>query len=93
MKRERKRISFKIDVDIDFQFWHLVPSININFHSHELEFEWLCLGIYVGKARDYLRPGVWGRLPPGKSLFNKPEVIEKILRDVDYFQKHILDKE
>ena len=68
-----KRFSFKIDVDIDFKFWHLVPSININLHSHELELEWLCLGIYAGRDRDYKEPGPWEPLPTYKSLFHKPE--------------------
>ena len=45
-----KRITFKIDCDIDLLFWHLVPSVNINLHSHEIEFEWLCIGLYISKA-------------------------------------------
>ena len=47
-----KRISFKINIDLDFKFWHLVPSININLHSHEIEFEWLCIGIYISKLKE-----------------------------------------
>ena len=50
-----KRVTFKIDCDLDFYFWHLMPSVNINLHSHEIEFEWLCIGIYIGKAKDYGR--------------------------------------
>ena len=46
-----KRITFKIDCDIDFLFWHLMPSININLHSHEIEFEWLCIGVYIHKEK------------------------------------------
>ena len=46
-----KRVTFKIDCDIDLLFWHLIPSININLHSHEIEFEWLCIGIYISKAK------------------------------------------
>ncbi len=46
-----KRISFKIDCDFDVYFWHLIPSINLNFHSQEIEFEWLCLGVYISKIK------------------------------------------
>jgi len=48
---ETKRFSFKIDCDLDVGFWHLVPSININLHSREIEFEWLCIGIYIHKEK------------------------------------------
>lgn len=44
-----KRVSFKADVDLDFGFWAILPAININRHSKSLEFEWLCLGIYIFK--------------------------------------------
>lgn len=47
-----KRFTSKIDFDLDVGFWHLVPSININLHSHELEFEWLCIGIYISKVNN-----------------------------------------
>ena len=46
---ENKRISFKVDIDLDFQFWAILPAININLHSKSLEFEWLCLGVYISK--------------------------------------------
>ena len=45
-----KRVTFKIDCDLDTYFWHLGPSVNINLHTHEIEFEWLCIGIYISKA-------------------------------------------
>lgn len=44
-----KRISFKTDIDLDFGLWAILPSININRHIKSLEFEWLCLGIYVSR--------------------------------------------
>ena len=45
-----KRISFKVDVDITpNSFWAIIPAININISSKSLEFEWLCIGIYVSK--------------------------------------------
>lgn len=46
---ENKRISFKIDVDLDLSFLAFLPAININRHSKSLEFEWLCLGIYISR--------------------------------------------
>lgn len=49
---EVKSISFKIYCELDFGFWNLFPSININLHSHELEFEWLCIGVYISKIKD-----------------------------------------
>ena len=49
---DNKYITFKAECCLDFKFWHLVPSININLHSHELEFEWLCIGIYISKIKD-----------------------------------------
>nr|DAY93925.1 MAG TPA: hypothetical protein [Caudoviricetes sp.] len=51
----RKRSTYKIDVDFDTKFWALLPALNINFHSWEFEFEWLCLGIYIGKLKYDIR--------------------------------------
>ena len=51
----RKRSTYKIDVDFDTKFWALLPAININFHSWEFEFEWLCLGIYIGRLKYDIR--------------------------------------
>lgn len=42
-----------LNIELEFTpkvFWSLIPSININISSRELEFEWLCVGIYVGKG-------------------------------------------
>lgn len=47
-----KRISFKVDVDLDFGFWAILPAININRQSNSLEFEWLCLGVYISKIHE-----------------------------------------
>lgn len=45
-----KRRSIKIDIDwTPKTFWSIIPSINLNIGTGELEFEWLCLGIYVGR--------------------------------------------
>ena len=46
-----KRFSFNIDVYFTPKtFWSLIPSVNINIHSHQLEFEFLCIGIYINKV-------------------------------------------
>lgn len=37
----------KVDIELDLRFWALLPAININAHCREIEFEWLCLGIYI----------------------------------------------
>lgn len=42
-----------LNIELEFtpkDFWSLIPSININISSRELEFEWLCVGIYVSKG-------------------------------------------
>lgn len=45
---ERRRgISIKADFDFDLHFWAILPALNINLHSNSLEFEWLCIGIYI----------------------------------------------
>lgn len=49
------RRTYKVDIDFDIRFWALFPAININLHSREFEFEWLCLGIYIGKQRYDIR--------------------------------------
>jgi hypothetical protein len=41
-------INFYINIVLNFQFWAIIPALNININSRELEFEWLCLGIYLG---------------------------------------------
>ena len=45
-----KRTTIKIDIDFDVKFWALLPAININIHSHGFEFEWMCIGLYIGKS-------------------------------------------
>lgn len=47
------RISIRTDIDLDFGFWAILPAININLHSKSLEFEWLCIGIYISRIQDY----------------------------------------
>ena len=69
------RKSLVIDFDIDFKFWHLFPSININLHSKELEFEWMCVGIYISRkkdnrAKELAERELWRKLPEYKSLFS-----------------------
>lgn len=45
-----KRISLRIDIDLTPKsFWAILPAININVSSKSLEFEWLCIGIYIFK--------------------------------------------
>ena len=45
-----KRISLRIDIDITPKsFCAILPAININVSSKSLEFEWLCIGIYIFK--------------------------------------------
>lgn len=44
-----KEITISINIVLNFDFWAITPSFNINLHSKELEFEWLCLGIYINK--------------------------------------------
>ena len=46
-----KRITIQTDIDIDPKFWALLPALNINLGSKQFEFEWLCLGIYIGKLK------------------------------------------
>lgn len=43
--------SFTLEIDFvwDKKFFAILPAVNINRHSRELEFEWLCLGIYISK--------------------------------------------
>lgn len=48
-----KRISLKTDIDVDLKFWSIIPSININLNNKSIEFEWLCLGIYVFYLKSY----------------------------------------
>lgn len=48
-----KRISFKTDIYLDFCFWAILPAININRHRKRMEFEWLCIGIYISRIQDY----------------------------------------
>lgn len=47
-----KRISIRTDVELDFRFWAILPAININRHNKSLEFEWLCLGIYISRIQE-----------------------------------------
>ncbi len=54
-KKNMNRRTYKIDIDFDICFWALFPAININLHSREFEFEWLCLGVYIGKQRYDIR--------------------------------------
>ena len=65
-----KRYSFKIDLEISFGFWALLPAINLNLSCRELEFEWLCIGIYIKRQEsksnnnvDALEESIqsWGR--------------------------------
>lgn len=63
-----------ISFDIDFMFWHLVPSVNINLHSKELEFEWMCIGIYIStekQSKKNQEQDAWRSLPKNKSLFTQ----------------------
>lgn len=46
-----KRTTLTIHIDIDFKFWAILPCLNINLNFPHLEFEWLCLGIYVSKKK------------------------------------------
>lgn len=43
---------FIMNIVFNTQFWAIIPALNINLHSKELEFEWLCLGVYIGKKED-----------------------------------------
>lgn len=43
------KLSLIIDIELDFEFWAITPAFNINLHSRNFEFEWLCIGIYIGK--------------------------------------------
>lgn len=43
-----KEFTIEINIVIDIQFWAILPAVNININSRELEFEFLCLGIYLG---------------------------------------------
>jgi hypothetical protein len=51
-----KRITIKTDIDIDTKFWALLPAININLNSVGIEFEWLCLRIYIDKIKPETPP-------------------------------------
>lgn len=41
----------QVEFVLDLHFWAILPAINLNFHSKTLEFEWLCLAIYIEKCR------------------------------------------
>jgi len=41
---------FRVFFNFDFKFWALLPALNLNINSKSLEFEWLCLGVYVDFA-------------------------------------------
>lgn len=43
-------VTFKINIVLDFKFWAILPALNINLHYPSIEFEWLCLGIYIEKV-------------------------------------------
>ena len=46
------RLTFVIEIEITPKmFWALLPAINLNMHSREIEFEWLCIGIYISKSK------------------------------------------
>lgn len=48
-----KRIELKVSIDFTpKEFWAILPALNINIHNREFEFEWLCLGIYIGKQEE-----------------------------------------
>ena len=45
-----KGISLRIDIELTPKsFWAILPAINVNVLSKSLEFEWLCIGIYIFK--------------------------------------------
>jgi hypothetical protein len=47
--KQRKEIILEVAINLDLHFWAILPALNINLHSKEFEFEWLCIGIYIGK--------------------------------------------
>lgn len=56
MKKVNTRRVNRLSIQIDFDwtpksFWAILPAVNINVGSGALEFEWLCLGIYIFRTR------------------------------------------
>jgi len=76
-----KRISLKIDIDLTPKsFWAILPAINLNVGSRTLEFEWLCIGIYIDKQNISLKePEIF---VSSKSETTLPANVEKYLKDL-----------
>lgn len=55
-----KRVIIEINIDISLRFWALLPALNLNFcGGFTLEFEWLCLGVYIKKKSHKIKQGFW----------------------------------
>ena len=76
-----KRISLNINIDLTPKsFQAILPAVNLNVGSRTLEFEWLCIGIYISKQNISLEePEIF---VSGKSESVLPEHVDSYLRDL-----------